>query len=210
MLPLVAGSTTLNGSGLCPLGFIFLGVWLLTLAVDRWDAERWMARACGLVRFALLFAVWCFGSLAWAQTSVQNTATIAPPVGISNTNPAASCVSGICASVDSDGVAASRPLVGKAFAPTSIAVGGTALLTITLTNTHVLRSATLSSPLVDTYPAGIVNAAVPLAQTSCVGGGLVAAAGGGTLSLGSGAAIPAGGGVPLLLLSRPPGLLVAW
>lgn len=130
---------------------------------------------------------------AFAQTQVANTATVAPPTGITNTNASGSCSAGLCASVDTDAVAASRPLVAKSFSPTSVGVGGTSLLTITLTNTHALTSATLAAPLVDIFPSGIVNAATPSAQTSCPGGVAAAAPGAGSLSLSAGAIIPAGG-----------------
>ena len=130
---------------------------------------------------------------AFAQTQVANTATVAPPTGITNTNASGACSAGLCASVDTDAVAASRPLVAKSFSPTSVGVGGTSLLTITLTNTHALTSATLAAPLVDSFPSGIVNAATPSAQTSCPGGVAAAAPGAGSLSLSAGAIIPAGG-----------------
>lgn len=134
-----------------------------------------------------------FGN-ALAQTLVSNTATIAPPTGIINTNPSGSCTSGLCVSVDTDAVVATPPLVAKLFAPSSVVVGGTSLLTITLTNTHALTSATLTAPLVDIFPTGIVNAATPLAQTSCPSGVVSAVAGAGSISLSAGALIPAGGG----------------
>lgn len=82
------------------------------------------------------------------------------------------------------------PAVSKAFAPSSIAIGGSSTLTLTLTNPNVGMAAT-GVAFTDTYPAGIVNAATPAVATTC-GGAVTAAAGGGTLAL-SGGTIAAGG-----------------
>jgi len=83
------------------------------------------------------------------------------------------------------------PGVGLAFSPTEIAAGNTSRLTITLGNQAQPASATLTAPLVDALPAGLVLAPVPDAATDC-GGGIVSASGGGsTLTLAAGAQIGA-------------------
>ena len=87
-----------------------------------------------------------------------------------------------------------QPSVGKAFLPTSGVAGATTTLVLTLTNANTSTAAVLTAALVDTYPAGLLNAAAPAATTSCSGGtGASATAGGNSVSLASGATIPAGG-----------------
>ena len=78
----------------------------------------------------------------------------------------------------------------KSFNPTSISVGGTSVLTVTIGNPSgiPLTSAAFS----DNYPAGLVNATVPNASTTCPGGAVAAAAGGTSFSL-SGATVPVTG-----------------
>ncbi|RYD15075.1 MAG: DUF11 domain-containing protein, partial [Lysobacteraceae bacterium] len=83
------------------------------------------------------------------------------------------------------------PAVSKAFAPTTIATGGTSTLTITLTNANA-SVATLDAVLTDNLPAGVVVAPTPNASTTC-GGSVSATAGGSTVSLASGGTIPASG-----------------
>ena len=65
-------------------------------------------------------------------------------------------------------------------------------LTISLGNSAA-TAATLTAPLTDTFPAGMVVAATPNASTTCTAGVVTATAGSGSASLGSGAQIPPGG-----------------
>jgi hypothetical protein len=84
------------------------------------------------------------------------------------------------------------PTVAKAFSPSTNGPGGISTLTITLTNANG-TAATLTAPLVDTLPAGVVLAASPNASTTC-GGTVTAAAGGSSITLSqAGSAIPASG-----------------
>lgn len=146
-----------------------------------------LAIASGLL-FLSFFAV----SLTHAQQQVTNIATIAPPLSVSNSNPSGSCtVAGVCSASDVDAVTPSRPTVAKSFSAASISAGGTVLLTITITNTNVLASATLTSVFADVYPAGLVNA-TGVAQTSCTAGAATAVMGAGTLTLSVGTLIPPG------------------
>ena len=57
------------------------------------------------------------------------------------------------------------PLVGKSFSPGSIGIGATSQLMITLTNPNAVSIT--GAAFTDTYPAGVVNAAVPNPVTSC-------------------------------------------
>ncbi len=62
---------------------------------------------------------------------------------------------------------------GLSTRPSSIAVGGVSTLTITLSNAN-LAPATLTAPLTDTLPPGLVIATPPNASTTC-GVGVVTA-----------------------------------
>jgi uncharacterized repeat protein (TIGR01451 family) len=79
--------------------------------------------------------------------------------------------------------------VVKSFVPNAIGTGQTVTLRLSLSNPSSV-TATLTSALVDTYPAGLVNAATPNPQTSCAGAGApVATAGGNSLTVPAGRAI---------------------
>ncbi len=84
------------------------------------------------------------------------------------------------------------PLLSKAFSPATINAGGVSTLTITLINPNA-GAATLTAPLTDTLPLGVVIAPVPNASTTCGGGTTVTAvAGGTTVTLPTGRSIPGG------------------
>jgi hypothetical protein len=82
------------------------------------------------------------------------------------------------------------PTLGKTFGPATIDAGGQATVTISLVNPGG-TIATLTAPLVDTLPVGMVIADVPDGSTTC-GGVVTAVAGGSTVTM-TGGAIPAGG-----------------
>jgi uncharacterized repeat protein (TIGR01451 family) len=142
--------------------------------------------------FALMLGL--LGSLAipqvaLAQTQITNTASISPPLGVTNTNSAVTCIAGTCTAADVDTVTPSLPLVSKTFTNSTIDAGGTSLLVITFTNTHKLTTATFSSAFVDAYPPNMFNAATPLAATTCLSGAPTAAANGTQVSLPAGTQI---------------------
>ena len=83
------------------------------------------------------------------------------------------------------------PTLSKAFSPSSINAGAVSTLTVTLSNANA-SVATLTSPLIDTLPSGVLVAATPNASTTCTSGVVAASAGGSTLTLSSGS-IPANG-----------------
>ncbi len=83
------------------------------------------------------------------------------------------------------------PALSKAFSPASINEGEVSTLTITLINAEV-TDATLTAPLIDNLPSGLVVAPTPNAGSTC-GGSVTAVAGGSTVTLASGSVIPAGG-----------------
>ncbi len=84
------------------------------------------------------------------------------------------------------------PTVSKSFGPGTINPGGVSILTIVLHNPNP-TVATLTAPLIDTLPAGVVVAGSPNASTTCTGGTVSAVAGSSTVSLSAGASIPANG-----------------
>ena len=126
---------------------------------------------------------------ALAQTQITNTASITPPLNVTNTNTAPGCVAGTCTAADSDTVTASLPTVSKTFSPSTISAGGTTLLVITFTNTHRLTTATFSAAFVDEYPAGLFNGTTPAPTTNCTGPVPTAAASGNQISVASGTQI---------------------
>jgi uncharacterized repeat protein (TIGR01451 family) len=88
-------------------------------------------------------------------------------------------------------VAFAAPTLAKSFAPTSITIGTTSTLTLTLGNPNGVPTA-LTAPLTDSFPTGLVVAASPNAGTTCASGTVITAPGGLAVTLGSGAVIPAG------------------
>jgi hypothetical protein len=89
------------------------------------------------------------------------------------------------------------PTLGKAFSPATINAGGVSTLTVTLSNPNAVV-ATLTAPLIDTLPSGVVIAATPNVSTTCGGvGAPVAVAGGSTVTLPAGRSIPASGSCTL-------------
>ncbi|MFM8425687.1 MAG: beta strand repeat-containing protein, partial [Chloroflexota bacterium] len=81
------------------------------------------------------------------------------------------------------------PVIDKVFSPNPIAVGGTSVLTITLTNPNQNTQLT-NLAFTDSYPTNLVNTSSPAATTNC-GGTVTAASGGGSVSL-SGGTLDAG------------------
>jgi hypothetical protein len=82
------------------------------------------------------------------------------------------------------------PTISKAFTPTSIAVGGTSTLSLTITNPNA-GSALAGVAVSDTLPAGVQVASSPNASNTCNGTLTGATAGSGAISLSNGS-IPAG------------------
>jgi hypothetical protein len=84
------------------------------------------------------------------------------------------------------------PTLTKSFAPGSITVGSTSTLVITLGNPNGVP-ATLTGPLNDVFPIGVIVDAVPNAQTTCPNGSVTAAGGDVMVTLDGAAVIPANG-----------------
>lgn len=95
------------------------------------------------------------------------------------------------------------PAIAKAFSPSSVDVGQTAVMTITVSNAATNPAALTNVSFSDTYPAGLVNTANPNATVSCTPGSTAgtlsgAAANGNTIGM-SGATIAAGGSCSITL-----------
>ena len=84
----------------------------------------------------------------------------------------------------------SAPTAVKAFSPATIRINDTSTLTITLSNSNAV--AISGAAFSDSYPFGMVNAAVPNFATTCSGGTVTAPSGGDGLTL-EGGTIPANG-----------------
>jgi len=84
------------------------------------------------------------------------------------------------------------PTLSKAFNPSTISVGATSTLTITLGNSNA-SALTTNAVLTDTLPANVVVAATPNIGGTCSNADVTAVAGAGTITYASGASIPAGG-----------------
>ncbi len=82
-----------------------------------------------------------------------------------------------------------RPLIAKAFAPTTMGQNDNSTITFTLTNRNT--TALTSLAFTDTYPAGLVNATPLTVGGTCAGVTTTAAAGGGTFNVTAGT-VPAG------------------
>lgn len=82
-----------------------------------------------------------------------------------------------------------NPGIAKAFAPATIGVSGTSVLTFTLSNPNAAALSGIS--FTDTYPAGVVNATPLVVGGSCTGVTHTATAGGTTFNV-TGGTIPGG------------------
>ena len=84
------------------------------------------------------------------------------------------------------------PTVDKDFSPSTIALGATATLTITLGNPNAV-GLTLASDFIDTLPANLVLATPATLGGTCTAGAVTATAGGSSVTYASGATILTGG-----------------
>jgi uncharacterized repeat protein (TIGR01451 family) len=84
------------------------------------------------------------------------------------------------------------PGLTKAFAPATIAPGGTSVLTITITNAATGAAPLSALALTDTLPVGVTIAATPNATTTCGAGSVTAASGASSVALAAGSIAAAG------------------
>ena len=195
----LTGTLTLNGGGNPNAVWIFKVGSALTTATDSVVQLINGAQNCNVfwrvVSSAVLQTRTTFVGTLIANTSVTlvtnasisgRAVALTADVTLDTNNILATPV---CASVP-----ALAPTLGKAFDAAVVNAGDVSTLTITLSNPN-LSAASLTAPLTDTLPAGVVIAATPNASTTCGGGSTVTAtAGGTTVTLPAGRSIPAGGG----------------
>jgi uncharacterized repeat protein (TIGR01451 family) len=172
----VAGSTKLNGvavadasGGLMP----FATAALVNSA----------GKAAGVIAFGSSATVQ-FSVVAAGSGTVLNVATIDPDGVGPGTALTVSAVNSILVG----------PSVTKVFAPTTIGAGGTATITVTLSNPNA--QIVLGAAVTDNLPSGMVIASPANASTTCASGVVTAAPTGTTLAL-SNASIPASGSCTL-------------
>jgi len=101
--------------------------------------------------------------------------------GVTNTAPATQTL-----------IVLQPPTVAKSFNPTTINVGATSLLTLTLGNTNA-SAITLASVLTDTLPGTLKVASPNGLSGTCTLASVTAAPGGNTIQYANGASIPSGG-----------------
>lgn len=120
--------------------------------------------------------------------TIGATVSAAAPADIL-TNTALIVVDGESNSAADSNNVITKFIVSKFFTPSSIAVGGESVLTITLQNSNLTEATGIA--FTDTYPVNLVNAAAPGVTNTC-GGTVTAATSGNSLTLSAGT-IPAGG-----------------
>ncbi len=117
--------------------------------------------------------------------------------GVSNVDPASSTL-----------IVLGPPGVSKSFTPTTIGVNMTSQLTLTLSNGNAVAG-TLTAPLVDTLPGGLVIANPPNLSGTCTLASVTATANSGTITYASGAALPVAGCTIVVDVTSPtPGTYV--
>jgi uncharacterized repeat protein (TIGR01451 family) len=126
-------------------------------------------------------AVSVTGAMTNTYTNTIPANALGDTQGVSNASPATAALTIVPAGLT----------IAKAFAPASIAAGGTSTLTITIPNTAPGAIALSGMALSDALPAGITIAATPNAATTC-GGTVTAAAGTASIAL-AGGGVAAGG-----------------
>ena len=195
----LTGTLTLDASGDPNAVFIFqLGSALTTASTSQVRLIN-SAQSCGVF--------WQIGSSATLGTGSSFAGTMLASSSITVTTGASNSGRAIAlnGAVTVDGsnmtvcslVASSNPSISKTFRPSTINAGANSVLTIVLSNSNA-AVATLTGPLTDNLPAGVVIASIPNASTTCTGAAAPSAvAGGSTVSLLAGASIPANGSCSL-------------
>lgn len=115
--------------------------------------------------------------------SLMNTATVDPNDNVLEINEGNNTGSNTVTII-------APPSISKSFTASTIALNGSTTIIFTITNPATNTVALTGVSFTDTYPAGLQNAAVPNASTTCAGGTVTAAANGSDISL-SGATIAA-------------------
>ena len=126
--------------------------------------------------------------------AVGGTYVVTAPVGALTTSNGSNVAPSVATLTVIPAVVAitAAPLLGKSFTPTTINTGGISTLSITLSNPNN-TVATLTAPLVDTLPSGVVIANPTGASTTCGASLAIALSGSTSVTLPTGATIPSAG-----------------
>ncbi|MFM9881112.1 MAG: DUF11 domain-containing protein, partial [Burkholderiaceae bacterium] len=105
---------------------------------------------------ALLCLSALFPVAAVAQTQVVNTARVAPPVSVTNSNPSVSCTAGVCeAAVTNDVTPSANLAITKTTTAVNATVGATISYVIVIANNG--PSNALNITVTDALPAGTLS-----------------------------------------------------
>jgi uncharacterized repeat protein (TIGR01451 family) len=137
------------------------------------------------------------GTVAVGATCTVSVDVVSAVAG--NYNNVSGLVSSTNAGTGNSASAAIRvldvPAAAKGFQPTAVSVGGTSLLSVTISNPNA-SDTLLGGAINDTYPAGIVNSATPNPQVQCSAGSTATftggVAGGNTIGMTGGSLAPGG------------------
>ncbi len=164
--------TDILPTGLTPLSAAGTG-WTCTLAGQTVTCSRGDSLASNGVYPPITIAV---SVSATAPTSITNTANVSGggEALANNTNNSAAATVAVLL----------PPTVSKSFTPSVVNLGGSSSLVITVTNPNTTALQGLA--LTDTYPANLINAAVPNASTTCAGGTVTATVSAGSVALSGG------------------------
>ncbi|MBK8323042.1 MAG: DUF11 domain-containing protein [Betaproteobacteria bacterium] len=121
-------------------------------------------------------------------TVTVNVTSAAVGIYLNSTGPVATTNAGTTAAVTATLTVLQHVTAAKSFSPNPVGAGSPSTLTITLTNPNATPVNGVA--FTDTYPGGLVNAAVPAAATTCAAGSVTAGAGAGSVSL-AGGVVPA-------------------
>jgi Ice-binding-like len=200
----LTGTLTLNAGGNANAVWVFKIASTLITASDASVALINGAQQCNVF--------WQVGSSATLGTGTEFVGNVLALASITLTTDATlsgrALAQNGAVTMDSNKVSATAcsvpvtpvaPTIGKSFTPPTILAGGVSNVTITLSNANA-NAATLSSPLVDTLPKGVVISGNP--TTTC-GGSVTAPSGGSSITL-TGGSIPAEGSCTISVNVKAP------
>jgi uncharacterized repeat protein (TIGR01451 family) len=97
---------------------------------------------------------------------------INPAFNVNSTNNGV-LITGVAAAKTLNVLAVVPPFIAKVFSPAVVGINDISTLTFTVTNPNNATVGTIAGvAFSDTYPSGLVNAAIPAASTTCTGGTL--------------------------------------
>ena len=156
-------------SGLLPTSASGAG-WNCSIAGQQVTCSRADGLAAGNTYPSITIAVTVDTNAAISMTNIAAVSGGGEPVANTGNNTANAPVTVLV-----------PPTAAKSFTPSVISLGGTSLLQITISNSNPQAITGLN--VLDSYPANLLNAAVPNASSTCSGGTLLANANGASMQL---------------------------